>query len=837
MLLETYDGQGAPRCAQLLRKEKTGGAQGGASYFCDLGKKSRGGASLDRGRPWLPFARDLWVVNHFSRDRRSMAARPGHWSRLTFDFRSAEREIRSKKDVVDAVFMRARVDAGVYDEPHASALDEALRGGVPSAEAMSRLAERQEAPEEPPQVITAVEHPEGTAVARSSLSVSGQPVVRGGYEGMKCAGCGGAFGPRTMRTRITPGGIGMIHDSRKCLDLARRALRDLTLAEGPPETNAEGGRGADVAAPPNGEALPALAPEVLCPPCDPPRKVEGAGVLGRDGSDQRKQQFADRISSDRRARVHTCLQGGCAVQGEAQMICLGRVGGAPCPARLHGRGCAQLTKGHASLGCFLCPKCRVREALPGAADADLPKSALEIAEVTMLVQMSTGAEATGASYFDYQRLEREFMESIGGLAGGVLPSDNHNVFMMFMCWIVTAKERALSLETLVRTAGAVMVKTGRENLTRRADVKSLFEELKVRHGEESTPRTATTRRMMFHVLEEVIPSRGGNELVNTRMQLMFALEVMLGLRVGEVLSGGDFHGLLANYLTILRRLDEWGEPGDDETVEAFLEHSKTKHSRYVNAVGLSKGPARVRLADFLRAYWKAAGMKVVSRLEAGYMVTGPDYSVLRVSLVALSGSQEGDLERIEMLGRILSRSDSSEARRWADYSVHSAKRRLAAESLDKKYVNVVGGTRDSLELAQVSRELALAGFADRISIVPGPLMRATNGAMGYAHMPLQPASTYAMLHECLPKAFELANAESPDPELDLRGLLAPLWGHHSNRRGADTTARNTMHLTGATERDIDMQFGWNEHIARAIMQLHYESNVERDRRSKVTSMM
>ena len=103
---------------------------------------------------------------------------------------------------------------------------------------------------------------------------------------MKCAGCGGAFGPRTMRTRITPGGIGMIHDSRKCLDLARRALRDLTLAEGPPETNAEGGRGADVAAPPDGEALPALAPEVLCPPCDPPRKVEGAGVLGRDGSDQ-----------------------------------------------------------------------------------------------------------------------------------------------------------------------------------------------------------------------------------------------------------------------------------------------------------------------------------------------------------------------------------------------------------------------------------------------------------------------------------------------------------------------------------------------------------------------
>ena len=120
----------------------------------------------------------------------------------------------------------------------------------------------------------------------------------------------------------------------------------------------------------------------------------------------------------------------------------------------------------------------------------------------MLVQMSSGAETTGASYYDYQRLEREFMESVGGLAGAVMPRDNANVFMMFMCWLVTAKERALSLESLVRTAGAVMVKTGRENLTRRPDVKALFGELKQRHGEEAcllytspSPRDRTRSRM------------------------------------------------------------------------------------------------------------------------------------------------------------------------------------------------------------------------------------------------------------------------------------------------------------------------------------------------------
>ena len=83
----------------------------------------------------------------------------------------------------------------------------------------------------------------------------------------------------------------------------------------------------------------------------------------------------------------------------------------------------------------------MREIYPGTEDADLPESALAIARITMLVQMSCGAEATGASYLDYQRLEKEFMESVGGLAGAVRPSDNANVFMIFMCWLVAAKEK------------------------------------------------------------------------------------------------------------------------------------------------------------------------------------------------------------------------------------------------------------------------------------------------------------------------------------------------------------------------------------------------------------
>ena len=35
---------------------------------------------------------------------------------------------------------------------------------------------------------------------------------------------------------------------------------------------------------------------------------------------------------------------------------------------------------------------------------------------------------------------------------------------------------------------------------------------------------------------------------------------MLGLRLGETLGGGDHHGMLANNLVILRKLDADGQP-------------------------------------------------------------------------------------------------------------------------------------------------------------------------------------------------------------------------------------------------------------------------------------
>ena len=125
----------------------------------------------------------------------------------------------------------------------------------------------------------------------------------------------------------------------------------------------------------------------------------------RAGSQQREQQMLEKGGGPRRERVRLCLGGGCGETNEEPMVCRGLFEGAPCTARLHGRRCAQLPKGHAVLGCFLCPECRMRAMNPGQAVGDMPMAAREMCETAMLTEMSSGAEATGASFADFKKLE------------------------------------------------------------------------------------------------------------------------------------------------------------------------------------------------------------------------------------------------------------------------------------------------------------------------------------------------------------------------------------------------------------------------------------------------
>ena len=118
-------------------------------------------------------------------------------------------------------------------------------------------------------------------------------------------------------------------------------------------------------------------------------------------------------------------------------------------------------------------------------------------------------------------------------------------------------------------------------------------------------------------------------------------------------------------------------------------------------------------------------------------------------------------------------------------------------------------------------------------------MRSTHGQkLGHSHMPLQPQSTYDTLHSMMDAAYTIANPEGDrDPELDLQGLAEPQWGHHSFRRFADTCARQTMSVSGASEQDIDLTFGWMEAFYSAKMQVHYESRFKRERRCCVTRLI
>ena len=78
-----------------------------------------------------------------------------------------------------------------------------------------------------------------------------------------------------------------------------------------------------------------------------------------------------------------------------------------------------------------------------------------------------------------------------------------------------------------------------------------------------------------------------------------------------------------------------------------------------------------------------------------------------------------------------------------------------------------------------------------------------------------------------------------DKNLDLAPGAEAKWSSHSLRRLADTTATLYQALTGVTEAQIDIYFGWNERVLLKAMQRHYASLSIRQRMAlaKITGMM
>ena len=353
------------------------------------------------------------------------------------------------------------------------------------------------------------------------------------------------------------------------------------------------------------------------------------------GSLVKRAHLAEKLSDARLAMIDRCIAGQCGVaHDETATACLGG-----CGRCLHVDTCAQMGRGFAALGNFRCVTCRLGElVVPGATVA--PSREIEtVVKRTMVLELNQGKETTAAGYADYTQLEERYALGMGKVLDGAalqLPRHNAESFKNFLTWMAIDADRARSVESVMRTAGAMMVKLGLPDVTKDGSVKAHAKDLLDGLSEEHEPATTATPTMLKWCVETGIGERfahpGG--FVAARERVQFLCEGVGGCRIGEVCGGGESHGILANNLRFIE------DPmGTDEltrsVVEFKLEHSKTGFSRYLNMAAVT-ATSGLRVADAVMAYCRAAEFKMVtSTVQAGVRVITPDFWVVRVSLLGL----------------------------------------------------------------------------------------------------------------------------------------------------------------------------------------------------------
>jgi hypothetical protein len=298
---------------------------------------------------------------------------------------------------------------------------------------------------------------------------------------------------------------------------------------------------------------------------------------------------------------------------------------------------------------------------------------------------------------------------------------------------------------------------------------------------------------------------------------------------------------MANYSSII--MAPWcREKWNRQVVELKIEDSKTKNPRYLDVAGLTQ-TSEIPVASILDDYWRAAGIPTVTHNEAGARVTRGDYWVVRV---AMNGLMPSGFDR---LIRVLSRygEQCPDEARLMKATIVKARDRYKAFSVgsqSKRYVNVQGGASGCPKIGEMVALLQAESFKDMVSVVPGPLLRSSSGKT-ITHMPLSTSSTFTTTKELLSSAYRLANADSPDPDLDTQAQrLEPDWASHSLRRCSDTHARRHMNDTRFGRRpvekwEIDLYYGWNEAEMKKGMQMHYATMGLRERleQARITCLM
>jgi hypothetical protein len=167
-------------------------------------------------RAWVDVG-GLWLANHLGRElcATGESQRPAHARRFTFDAALAEVEIEASARRASEQSTRSGASQAERAEllSAADAEDDAVDGALAP---MSAYAERRDQHRRQGQTLTAPS--EG---GRRRLAVDGHPRMQCRYRGTCCRGCGLGI---SFGAPVCAGGGGLVHNDRRCLELAEEAL-------------------------------------------------------------------------------------------------------------------------------------------------------------------------------------------------------------------------------------------------------------------------------------------------------------------------------------------------------------------------------------------------------------------------------------------------------------------------------------------------------------------------------------------------------------------------------------------------------------------------------------
>jgi hypothetical protein len=753
------------------------------------------------------WARKAFSFN-VSEANRQVAYRKGHMSDMIHDLSGIEKSV-SVRGAIEAWEERNKPPmVGPVAPPVSQLAVDLEEADLPAENAQLLLAQAKESAVE---AAAARVRREGASGPREQDTAQprGAKLHECRYPGMECQGCGVEFKVTARKDGSTkgemmlPAGVGFVHNSQACLELARKKLLDETQ-----------------------KAFEA-------------RRMRGQSTLK---SQKREAQLAHRFSDSRFEMIATCLDGKCNVEGEARVMCMGMRNEfgerTPCGRGVHAMACCKVSSYHAAVGLFICPICRAKEMNPSSLGTE--DTLIRSANRSMLIDLASGASETAKNVADFERLEREWMASMRGPEDESVttlrePRHSEESFLAFMSWVATDGGRARSFPLIIRMAGIAMAVMEIKNLTSLPRVKKAAKEIATQIGNDpepcTIPSTLVVKTMIVFVLPQVCSA---SKFILARSKVLFDGETACGARVGEMTNGGDSHGVLADFSSIAMPVGE-ADRGM-ETVNFYIEDSKVGYSRDLTSFGVTKGELALEVAKGLRELWEASKFKVVKEVVDGMILEHPDYQVLRVSLLDMSS------EVFKRFTRIVG---NSQGDFWDDdraWILYYAEQRYSSESLpeEDRYVNIAGGPSGCRDLVKAKEWCKRWGFEKFVNDAKGPLLRST--APGRhdkpTHMPLKSGSTYAHVPKALLKAWEKNVADGVvDNEIDLEGRDQPRFGNHGNRRHSDKKATDSMKVTGVTRGQINDFYGWDQKNRRKISQLHYHGREDRWARARVTMML